>query len=299
MTSIRRLSLALVCLLAATGGAFAEEEAPRWYRVEVVIFEQRDLSDASMEVWPADPGSPDMAMIGDLKNPPEGFSVTFTDDLELSKQATRLSRSGRYDPILHFAWTQQGLDQRHAIPLRVKGGVIYPPLPAASLPEASPLMPVTPVVVGTEPAQTAADTTAGNGIATTFGIAPQEPVEPEPLHQLDGTLTLVLGRYLHLYTDLIDRRLLAPGSLVFEDEAVPPTYENGQALVSFRVREHRKMRSKELHYIDHPVLGILVKALPVKAPVEETLEPMPKPDETTPTIDTPEASPAEPTAPTS
>ncbi|MCP5141857.1 MAG: hypothetical protein H6926_05695 [Chromatiales bacterium] len=268
--------------LASIPLARAVDDEGRWYRIEVVIFEQRNLGDAAIEVWPVDPGMPDMAMVKDLENPPAGFSVSFRNNLELGGHAARLSRSGRYEPIMHFAWTQRGLDQRRAIPLRVKGGVIYPPLPVASPPERSPLLPVTPVTAGVDAGA------SGPKTATTFGIAPLTPVEPEVLYQLDGTLTLVLGRYLHLYTDLINRRLLAPGSLVFADGGAAPTYDNGQALASFRVREHRKMRSKELHYIDHPILGILVKATPVELPAGEPVaepaiapETAPSPTETT------------------
>ena len=255
---LQRLIRSISPLIAACGlffsgtNANAEDTEARWYRVEIVIFENRDLSDARAELWPADPGQPDMALVQSLNNPPAGMSVTYTNQLELGGAKQQLARSGRYDPIMHFAWTQQGLDQRHSIPLRIQGGVVYPALPKPSLPEASPMRPQTPVVVGTNPVG-----------ATSFAIPPSEPVIPKVLHQLDGTLTLVLGRYLHLYTDLIDRRLLSANALTFSD-GVPPTYDNGQALVSFRVRQHRKMRSKELHYIDHPVLGILVKVLPIE-----------------------------------
>lgn len=63
---------------------------------------------------------------------------------------------------------------------------------------------------------------------------------------VEGTLTLVLGRYLHLRSDLVYR-----------------TQVNGRA-VAAKVAGSRRMKSRELHYIDHPLLGILVEVTPVE-----------------------------------
>ncbi|MCK4704001.1 MAG: hypothetical protein KAT90_00855, partial [Gammaproteobacteria bacterium] len=35
---------------------------------------------------------------------------------------------------------------------------------------------------------------------------------------------------------------------------------------SYPLQAHRRMRSKELHYIDHPLIGILIQINPVKKP---------------------------------
>jgi hypothetical protein len=32
----------------------------------------------------------------------------------------------------------------------------------------------------------------------------------------------------------------------------------------YPIKSHRRMRSRELHYLDHPMVGILVMAMPVK-----------------------------------
>lgn len=59
-------------------------------------------------------------------------------------------------------------------------------------------------------------------------------------NRLYGLLRVSRGRYLHLETDLVLR-----------DAATAQPY---------RVRLHRRMRSDELHYVDHPKLGILIQA---------------------------------------
>jgi hypothetical protein len=37
-----------------------------------------------------------------------------------------------------------------------------------------------------------------------------------------------------------------------------------QRIEEYPIKFHRRMRSKELHYLDHPLVGILVMAKPVE-----------------------------------
>ena len=74
---------------------------------------------------------------------------------------------------------------------------------------------------------------------------------------LDGTVKLARERYLHLFVDLL-------------------YYGRGASSwgnVPAHLREHRRMRSRELHYIDHPRFGILVQAVPVKKDENPTTQP--------------------------
>lgn len=61
---------------------------------------------------------------------------------------------------------------------------------------------------------------------------------------VDGTLTLARSRYLHLHADLI--------------------YTDPAAGVPVALREVRRMRSGELHYLDHPRFGVLVQVTPAE-----------------------------------
>jgi len=58
--------------------------------------------------------------------------------------------------------------------------------------------------------------------------------------RLDGLIRITRGRFLHLETDLL---LQSP-------ERTSP----------YRVQLHRRMRSGETHYVDHPRLGILIRS---------------------------------------
>ena len=76
----------------------------------------------------------------------------------------------------------------------------------------------------------------------------------QPVNELDGTVKIVLGRYLHLYTDLVYRKTFSVSS--------GDALGRDRVLADFPVKTHRKMRSSTLHYIDHPYLGILIEIRP-------------------------------------
>lgn len=69
----------------------------------------------------------------------------------------------------------------------------------------------------------------------------------DPLGSYEGTVRIERQRYLHVYPDIT--YYTASGG-----EQMAPT---------LNFREERRMRSEELHYIDHPVLGMLVLFRPV------------------------------------
>ena len=78
---------------------------------------------------------------------------------------------------------------------------------------------------------------------------------------ITGNVKIVLSRYLHFYSQLeYQRKNLTQTneeniSLSTDDIAVAHPYS---------LKSHRRMRSKELHYIDHPLVGMLVQINPVE-----------------------------------
>lgn len=73
---------------------------------------------------------------------------------------------------------------------------------------------------------------------------------------VDGWIALLAGRYLHL-----------DASFVFTEAA-----ENGE-LRSYRLRERRRLRRDELHHLDSPRLGLLVRAQKADAPATPATPP--------------------------
>ncbi len=76
----------------------------------------------------------------------------------------------------------------------------------------------------------------------------------QPANELDGTVKVVLGRFLHVYTDLAYRKAF--------NISTSDALGRNRVLADFPIKTHRKMRSSTLHYIDHPYLGILIEIRP-------------------------------------
>ena len=102
---------------------------------------------------------------------------------------------------------------------------------------------------------------------------------------LSGSFSLHRSRFLHLTTDLVVQHY-QPAPLVLPEDlqpvlnsarsdyrtdlltqaAIASSAAEETALLPLRaarIQQSRRMRSGELHYIDHPLLGIVVKVVPV------------------------------------
>ena len=82
------------------------------------------------------------------------------------------------------------------------------------------------------------------------------------VHALEGALQITLGRYLHFQAELWRP---ARGS------AQTPAASEPSQRAPFpyvALNQSRAMRSGELHYLDHPQIGVLVRIDPVPAPPE-------------------------------
>lgn len=69
--------------------------------------------------------------------------------------------------------------------------------------------------------------------------------------KLDGVFRFYLSRFLHVEM-----------SLVLQDGATP----NPGDTPVYRLQEHRRVRTQELHYFDHPKFGALVRVTPAARP---------------------------------
>jgi len=90
--------------------------------------------------------------------------------------------------------------------------------------------------------------------------------------RVEGTVRVAVERYLHLYLDLklVDTTLTLNAD--FSDYDLP----------EFRLNQHRRMRSKELHYFDHPKFGVIALITPYVPPVHAV-----QPEVSTPATNTP------------
>lgn len=98
-------------------------------------------------------------------------------------------------------------------------------------------------------------------------------------NQLDGTISVIRKRFVHVATDFwmhetasnttaIKSRLkqeniqpLNNSSII---EADTPDHQTKQTIEYARLYKKERMRSNELHYIDHPLMGMLIQITPFK-----------------------------------
>ena len=70
---------------------------------------------------------------------------------------------------------------------------------------------------------------------------------------------------------MVLRRLITPLSTPTDETTLTTLSPHYQA---YRMQMHRRMRSKELHYLDHPLMGILIIARRYEIPqATDELEP--------------------------
>ncbi len=161
------------------------------------------------------------------------------DKMQLISQRNRLERRKNFRIMFHEAWNMPVYDREHSTPIHIRGGEQY-----------------------------------------------------DNLFELEGSINLSVARYLHLDTNLYLREFEAsqssdqtnvPGfsellSNKNSSTAILPssnlTPNPSLALLGFRqyrvdtiipLQQSRRMRSGDLHYIDHPRYGILIQLTPYNA----------------------------------
>lgn len=224
------------------------------YEIEVVIFKFSDSRSAGNEVWP------DLVKTASVEDSIElhnSTSFTLTPGLDtkgyfyskipaekyrLNKEAEKLSASKKYEILYHSAWIQPGLDKENAEPIHIKA--------TANGLDAPIMDSFTSTTINTS-------TDSYQPIVQTIGKAVEDVL-------LEGLITVELGRYLHINFDLKYKRDLAPVQGVMSTSSLN-TYKD---IKYYPVKMHRRMRSKEIHYIDHPLIGILVLATRFELPEE-------------------------------
>ena len=105
--------------------------------------------------------------------------------------------------------------------------------------------------IGNVPTQTA-NTSNTESEEIIGNINPQSNLES----YITGDVRLIMSRYLHFNVNLKYFKPLLNNSAEYEFKAFP-------------IISERRMKSKEVHYIDHPLVGVVVLATPYKIKVDE------------------------------
>ncbi|WP_428033301.1 CsiV family protein [Amphritea sp.] len=218
------------------------------YKVELLIFSHKASDTLADEIWPTIDSIPQRRSRS-LEYHQQGQNIGYftrlpKSSLSLSGKQASLRRSSLYRVLFHEAWIQPISGKKDLNVVRINGGDIL-----------------------------------DNG-----------------LYELDGYISIEKGRYLHFRSDLFhSRRLSHEESLMLRKPAteammtpVQDTAEESSAdqrltqpqgesangnlyltqttipdFLTVNMKTARRMRSSELHYLDHPLFGMLVIITPV------------------------------------
>ncbi|HET7569463.1 MAG TPA: CsiV family protein [Gammaproteobacteria bacterium] len=322
MKSIR-IAVASIMALTTAGTAFAQQPGKQpeqhWFAVEVIVFRPTTNMAGGNEMWPADPKLPSLkkAVVPAVPEPastqpatgmatfalpsttatptvaavkPEGDLVLPlpTTQYQLQGVWNRLAQSGRYQPLIHTGWIEQGVPPRQApkvsiTPLVMPESMSLPV--SANLPVSTTLP--TATTVFSDNTLAPAPASSQQPVATNV-TAPDEKTAP-PTAPAFGTIKLSYNRFLHLALN-IAYRPVNPAALRTwrskDDEfATPspatttpapftgfgpyfsPQPPKPQAIV---MHESRRISPKTINYFDNPLFGVIVQVTPVEPPAAAT-----------------------------
>lgn len=239
--------------------------AQRQFDIEVIIFKRAVDAELTAESWPNTLPEINLERTGKLTNASyleqKGVKVLPYSEYALNSEVDKLKKHAGFEVLLHTAW-RQGDQGRYSAPtFHFEAGVDYSNRfnPNGSM-------------VNSESANEVLEGITEESIA-------------KPLYELDGKFQVYVEHYL--YAD-VEMDLKAPSVRNVElVEAEPtadipeliepldttsnpvvqvglmqditPTVYTEEFLKSYRIDQKRRMRSTETHYLDHPLMGVIVQ----------------------------------------
>jgi len=213
------------CLLALLPALPAQSAS--WYQVEVLIFANDDPAALDDEFWPTGltvPVRPEAVKLSGRSDTQQPYSRLPGSSLLFNSEKKRIEQYDGFRVLFHGGWMQPVGSKRSAKPVHIRSGQIL-----------------------------------DNG-----------------QYELEGYITIDKGRFLHFRPNLFHSRQLTRQernilrsfeqqdlSTENSEPNLPPTLDIPDFL-TVQMDQGRRMRSKEVHYIDHPLMGILVLMLPLK-----------------------------------
>jgi hypothetical protein len=273
--------LALAALIPGYACAQSEtaaeaEEIPS-YDVEIVIFKNLKVPKSKEFILPvSSPGKDEK--IFDITSASSvaaarklDYELLKEDGFRLTEIVARLEESPRYELLLHRAWRQPGLERGKSMPIWLRGGRVFGN-EYTSIDDHIELLESIPQSGGKEPdGQQKHEFDEQTLEALELQMLEQQAQQLHPgLYVLEGKITVALSRYLHVYTDLVLRRPRLSMDQVAnnpaQDRYLAAYAADTRILDNHRLKEHRRMRSRNLHYLDSPEFAILILITPYEAP---------------------------------
>jgi len=252
--------IVLILIISAQANATVEGEI-QYYDVEVVVF-KNDKGPKNQEyILPE--SSPridgdifDLSSAASIESAREKFyEVLPVEQRRLTETVLNIINSERYSLLTYVAWRQPGVEKARALPVWIKGGRLF----------GAEFTSIDNQIDSELQAKTEYLNSANGSISPTIESLETEKTEStlnSSLYELEGKITIALSRYLHTYAELVLRkpRLTIEPSMEISglDQSVIEHLPDTRILNNHSLKEHRRMRSKKLHYLDSPEFSMLI-----------------------------------------
>ncbi|MEZ9594099.1 peptidoglycan binding protein CsiV [Shewanella sp. 10N.261.52.F9] len=179
-----------------------------------------------------------------------------------------ISREKGTTSLLHMTWQQSMLPRNRAVPVKLFSGHDYSE----------------EFEFNGQPIE-ASSTTSEFGNFDFMG-SQFATDNNKPVWKFDGTINIYLQHYLFIETDFRLREagsktvLLANNELRANPNTLANTGENAESqavttpyLYSIPMTQNRRVRSDEVHYFDHPKMGMIIQIRKMEQPTAKVVEP--------------------------
>ncbi|MCG3723067.1 peptidoglycan binding protein CsiV [Vibrio cincinnatiensis] len=238
--------------------------AQRQFDIEVIIFQRAVNPEQTSESWPNSLPEINVTQAGSFNDTQyrhsKGVMMLPYSNYKLTEQVQRLRNHAGFQVMLHTAWRQGDQGKARAPIFHIQAGKDYSQ-------QFNP--------DGREREQ------AEHAEAPIDGVV--EQTINHPLYELDGTLQIYVQHFLYAEA-MLDLKKPSVREVILQDQkldldledeqdstvqvghlaAISPTVETESFLKSYRLDQKRRMRSGETHYLDHPLLGIIIQVRKVK-----------------------------------
>ena len=231
--------------------------AQRQFDIEVIIFKRAVDAEKVNESWPNTQPKISLERVGSFQDTQyrasKGVKMLPYSEYKLTPQKDKLKQHAGFEVLMHTAWRQGDQGKSSAPVFHIQAGKDFSKQFNAD---------------GSE-----------KGAVTASADGFQEETIDKPLYELDGKLQIYVQHYLYAETTLdlkapsvrevkLQEQQIKLDSPVNGAESnvqvgnlteISPTVEVEEFLKSYRMEQKRRMRSTETHYLDHPLLGMVIQ----------------------------------------
>lgn len=247
-----------------------------WYQVEMIVLARKD--DAGQEHWPSNiklryPGdwvelkdpsatginaansnTPSASPTIDLTK--DAFYLLPASERQLNAQAQKLQRSARFEVLFHNAWRQVITNKKTSKAIIINGGQTFGQHQA--LEGSIRLSVATYLELQTNLWLAQFDVNVGQEITQPW---PEIPLRPNYTTTVMNNLSLDSEVETELAQALANENTQWSNSN-FDANAAAPVTDSFVTRKIILLQQERDMRSSEVHYIDHPVLNVIIQVTP-------------------------------------